>query len=636
MDNPISKRFRNVLILMVFALSFASPLVQAALTPSAPVANDDIVTTYEGENIVINVLDNDTDADGFLVPQSLTLITDASYGVALVSASEGNFTYRPDAGFTGVDQFTYTVEDNDGLTSNVARVYVMVKAPVSSGTVKPSNQVPIANDDLASVNNGASVFIDVLANDTDLDGSLDSTSLMIVDEPSNGFVSIMADSTLRYNSNRNFEGVDTFTYTVEDNKGAVSNLATVTITVSKTTEDPSELNQAPTANDDEAEGNEDHNISVNVTANDFDTDGTLNLSTLEIEAGPFNGSLSVNHSNGMVTYSPDHNFSGVDAFQYTIEDNDGALSNIATVVITVHNLDDDAPIARDDRVDTEVNRDLYIDILANDSDDNDEIDPSTVKIVDQANHGDLSVNHITGVVKYSPDRNFEGKDTFEYTVKDEDGNESNRATVYVDVDEDGVIITGNDYDGDCMFHPFVDVVGHWVEDAIEGQDGLYCRNVVEGRDGTHFKPNAEVTRAEFLTILLRNLNVDILAYEDENEYYIDVNPSKWYYAYIVAGKELGIIDDEENYFRPNDRINRAEAAAMMVRVVELTENLRNPHDDEPFDDVDNRDWYGDVVALAYEYDLVEGYSNGDFRPQNDLSRAEAAEMANNIFEAFYR
>ncbi len=589
----------------------------------APVANDDADTTDENTDVLVDVLANDTDADGTVDATTVTVVSTPLNGSVSVDGTTGEVTYTPNLGFVGVDAFTYTVEDDQGAVSNTATVLITVDAL--------PNVTPVANDDSASTDEDLAVLIDVTDNDTDSDGYIDTTTVTIVAQPSNGTVNVNSISgAVTYTPDSGFFGTDQFTYTVNDEDGTTSNVATVNITV---VEDGSNI--APVANDDTVLTDEDRNVDVDITANDFDTDGSLDITSIDVTDGPFNGSVSINASNGVATYNPYSNFSGIDVFQYTIEDNEGLVSNVATVTVEVLNVDNDAPEAEDDDVDGEKNEEILIDILRNDDDDKDEIDASTVDITDYPNHGDIDVNSTTGVVTYDPDLNYEGIDTFEYTVEDEDGNVSNEAKVTIEVDEDGVIITGEDVDQDCYFHPFVDITNHWVEDAVEGFDGLYCRNVVEGRDGTHYVPNNDVTRAEFLTILLRNLNIDILSYEDEGEDFEDVNSTKWYYAYVVTGLELEIIDDED-FFRPNDEINRAEATAMMVRVVELTEDLRNPSDDEPFDDVDDRKWYGDVIAVAYDNDLIQGYSNGDFRPGNDLSRAEAAEMANNIYEEFYQ
>ncbi|NUM66338.1 DNRLRE domain-containing protein, partial [candidate division KSB1 bacterium] len=81
---------------------------------AAPVANNDAATTAAGTAVVINVLANDSDADGSLNPTSVTVATAAAHGTTSVNTSNGAITYTPNAGFSGNDSFTYTVKDNAG------------------------------------------------------------------------------------------------------------------------------------------------------------------------------------------------------------------------------------------------------------------------------------------------------------------------------------------------------------------------------------------------------------------------------------------------------------------------------------------------------------------------------------------
>jgi len=88
---------------------------------------DDALTTYEDVPITINVIGNDTDVDGDLDPASLVLQTNPANGVVTINA-DGTVLYTPNANYTGVDSFTYTVGDTAGNTSNEATVTVAVTA----------------------------------------------------------------------------------------------------------------------------------------------------------------------------------------------------------------------------------------------------------------------------------------------------------------------------------------------------------------------------------------------------------------------------------------------------------------------------------------------------------------------------
>jgi ELWxxDGT repeat protein len=110
---------------------------------------------------------------------------------------------------------------------------------VSDGTVAgthillmgAANIPPVAGNDSASSVNDAAVTINVLANDTDADGSIDPTSVQIVSQPAHGVVSVTQSGSVVYTPVAGYSGADSFTYSVKDNQGATSNVATVTVTV---------------------------------------------------------------------------------------------------------------------------------------------------------------------------------------------------------------------------------------------------------------------------------------------------------------------------------------------------------------------------------------------------------------------
>ncbi|MCK6560368.1 Ig-like domain-containing protein [bacterium] len=287
---------------------------------AAPVANNDAATTAAGTAVVINVLANDSDADGSLNPTSVTVATAAAHGTTSVNTSNGAITYTPNAGFSGNDSFTYTVKDNAGATSNAATVNI---------TVTAANAAPVANNDAATTAAGTAVVINVLANDSDADGSLNPTSVTVATAAGHGTTSVnTSNGAITYTPNAGFSGNDSFTYTVKDNAGATSNAATVNITVTA-------ANAAPVANNDAATTTAGTAVVINVLANDSDADGSLNPASVTVATAAGHGTTSVNTSNGAITYTPNAGFSGNDSFGYTVTDNQGAVSNLATVAITV-------------------------------------------------------------------------------------------------------------------------------------------------------------------------------------------------------------------------------------------------------------------------------------------------------------
>ncbi|MCP4263376.1 MAG: tandem-95 repeat protein, partial [Planctomycetes bacterium] len=184
----------------------------------APVAADDAYVTDENTPLTVvapGVLSNDTDTEND--PLTSVLDTDVSNGTLVLNA-DGSFTYTPDADFNGTDSFTYTADDGNGGT-DTATVTI---------TVNPVNDAPVANDDSATTDENVAITVNVLANDTDVDG--DTLSVASVIQPTNGTVVINADNTVTYTPTASFNGLDSFTYIVSDGNGG-TDTATVTIDV---------------------------------------------------------------------------------------------------------------------------------------------------------------------------------------------------------------------------------------------------------------------------------------------------------------------------------------------------------------------------------------------------------------------
>jgi uncharacterized repeat protein (TIGR01451 family) len=183
-----------------------------------PVAVDDNATTDEDTPVTIPVLGNDSDPDGDSL--TVTSVTAAANGTTMVNP-DGTITYIPDPDYCGQDSFTYTISDGRGGT-DTATVGV---------TVNCVNDPPVAQDDAATTNSDTAVTIEVLANDSDPDGTLNPATVFINTPPSDGSVIVNSDGTATYTPDPGFSGVDTFTYTVDDNEGLTSNIATVSVTV---------------------------------------------------------------------------------------------------------------------------------------------------------------------------------------------------------------------------------------------------------------------------------------------------------------------------------------------------------------------------------------------------------------------
>ena len=285
----------------------------------------------------------------------------------------------------------------------------------SGGTTAPPappNQDPVVGNDFVTTVQSTPIIIDVLLNDFDPEG--DALTIVDVTSPSGGTAIINAGATISYSPGPGFVGTDPFMYTVEDSAGNRVD-GTVTVTVLPAGNDP------PIAGDDTDTTPEDTAIDVTVLANDMDPDGDP-LSVVSVTDPP-SGTAVVNPGD-TITYTPDADYFGPDAFDYTIEDPFGA-SATATVTITVTAVND-PPVAVDDTAIVLADVGISLDVLANDDDV--ESDPLSVFAVTPPANGTTVVN-ADETITYTPDPGYTGPDSFVYTVSD--GTDTDSATVDV-------------------------------------------------------------------------------------------------------------------------------------------------------------------------------------------------------------
>ncbi|MEY8252107.1 MAG: tandem-95 repeat protein, partial [Colwellia sp.] len=268
-----------------------------------PEAVDDSVNiTKDSSLVIINVLDNDLDADGDTL--SLSSVN-ADLGIAVIQGE--SILYTPPADFIGNDRLVYSISDGNGGSA----------AAIVTILVLDGNQLPLALDDNASGNDATDITIDVLANDTDADGdtlSIESAST------SQGSVQVI-DNELYYQPELGHVGSVRIEYVVNDGQGGLGGAALRLDIV--------QSNRAPEAKNDSATTTDRDSIVINVLSNDSDID---NDDLTLIHAIAQYGVASID--NNQLLYQPKLGFDGTDIVSYRISDGKGAESS-GNVNITV-------------------------------------------------------------------------------------------------------------------------------------------------------------------------------------------------------------------------------------------------------------------------------------------------------------
>lgn len=284
-----------------------------------PVASNDAYTVSEGGSVGIGVpgvLAGDTDADNPFNSLGAILIDNAFHGVVLLN-NNGSFIYQHDGTETTLDSFTYRASDGVDV-SNPAFVTI---------TVIPVNDPPIANNDDTATNEDTPVTISILSNDSDIDGALDFSGIVITSMPGHGNVVINGNGSVTYTPVQNYFGADSFQYKVADMDGGISQPADVNITVVP-------VNDLPTANAG-PDQNVPENTVVNLSGMCTDIEGCATYQWTQI-AGP---AVTISNTGilnpGFAASEVSSNVTLI--FRLTVTDNNGAQVS-DTVSIAIENI----------------------------------------------------------------------------------------------------------------------------------------------------------------------------------------------------------------------------------------------------------------------------------------------------------
>jgi CshA-type fibril repeat protein len=459
-------------------LSSNNATVSIDYPQTAPTAVNDSKFGVSGQAVSVDVVTNDSDPENDLDPTSVKIVGTLNPGDALFVADEGTWTVNPATGaitFTPLAGFTadpspisYTVSDRTGLVSNAATV-----------TVDYPQSAPIAVNDSVRGLNGQPATIDVVGNDSDPENDLDPTSVQIVGTSNPGDQLVVAgEGTWSVDP---ITGAITFTpeagfiadptpinYTVKDRTGLSSNPATVSVDYPP---------YAPVATNDSQSGQSGQPVTVDVLNNDSDPENDIDPTTVKIvgttQPGESlvvinEGTWSVNASNGAITFTPNSGFTAdPTAIRYTVNDSTGQTSNQATVTIDYPQT---PPVAANDSQTGLMGQAVTIDVIANDSDPENDLAPGTVKIVGTNNPGDpllvpnegtWTINPSTGAITFTPITGFTADPTpISYTVEDRLGLISNPATVIVDYPQTAPLAVNDSQSGNTGHPITVDVIAN--------------------------------------------------------------------------------------------------------------------------------------------------------------------------------
>ena len=448
-------------------------IVSITVGGATPTASADTASVAADDDVTIDLSDNVTDANNDVDISSIDLNPDVAGNQSSLSTNDGVWivtstgllSFNPAKEFEGTASISYNVEDDDGNESPSAIVSITV-----------GGATPMASAETATVAADVNAIIDLSDNISDTNNDVDASTIDL--DPStagnqssrttsDGVWIVTANGLLTFNPDSDFEGMTSIAYTVEDDDGNESGLATVSVVVGGANPVISFDSAAITSND---------NAIVDLSDNVSDANNDVDITTIDLNpttAGiqstftTSDGRWSVD-AEGLISFVTVFGFEGIASTPITIEDDDGNVSDPVDIIVTVGGA---IPTANNANANVATGATVAIDLKTLVADDNNDIDlgridldPTVANIQPTLSniYGQWSVD-TDGVLAYTPSLNFEGVATLSYVVFDDDGNESNIAdvTVFVglDSDNDGVLdFTDLDVDNDG------------IPDSVEGAD----------------------------------------------------------------------------------------------------------------------------------------------------------------------
>ena len=387
---------------------------------------DLFVVAEDSAGNVLDVLANDVDVDGnhFFVLGCFAQAVDNRHGTVTVAPNGTHVVYTPEPNFFGTASFVCKVTEGFGPGADQPGALVTVN-------VTPVNDPPTAVDDPLTLNEDGAATILPLANDLSAPDHAEILQVVALGAAQHGVVLVSPEGRqVTYRPNANFCGADAFDYTISDGNDG-TDIGTVTITVTC-------LDDAPQPQDDVLTIPEDSvDVVLDVLANDINVDGAndpLRVDACTVGQGDNpRGSFRVAADGSHVIYTPEANFFGTASFTCIIGDTGHGGANAptarVTVIVTPVN---DPPTAVDDVIAiSEDSGPRFVAVLANDTVAPDQGESLAVVSFGAPQHGTVGVGGESGGLLYTPNADFCGQDSFEYTISDGSFTDVGRVTVNV-------------------------------------------------------------------------------------------------------------------------------------------------------------------------------------------------------------
>ncbi len=175
-----------------------------------------------------------------------------------------------------------------------------------------------------------------------------------------------------------------------------------------------------------------------------------------------------------------------------------------------------------------------------------------------------------------------------------------------------------------------DYEGHWAIDYIST---VIDAGIAQGVTDTEFEPNRYITRAEMAKMVVIAFGYEVPDSVSETEF-SDITVTDWYAKYVETAREHELVAGYgDGTFAPANYINRAEALKILIEAYLTDEEIEAIETDGmPFTDVNATVWYAPYISYSYENGIVQGYSDTEFAPGNNITRAEFCKIIVELLE----